>query len=80
MKLNLKQSGSWIGMSGIAVAFFLYGYSAFVLRDVLSVVILPLIWIVIFVLGCAWFMKYPYRVLLLPVVVIGVWFTAMLSR
>ena len=80
MKLNLKQSGSWIGMSGIAVAFFLYGYSAFVLRDVLSVVILPLIWIVIFALGCAWFMKYPYRVLLLPVVVIGVWFTAMLSR
>ena len=67
-------------MSGIAVAFFLYGYSAFVLRDVLSIVVLPLIWIAIFVLGCAWFMKHPYRVLVLPAVVIGVWFAAMLSR
>ena len=67
-------------MSGIAVTFFLYGYSAFVLRDLLSIVVLPLIWIVLLVLGCAWFMKHPYRVLLLPLVAVGVWFTAMLSR
>ena len=67
-------------MSGIAVTFFLYGYSAFVLRDVLSIVVLPLVWIVLLVVGCAWFMKHPYRVLLLPLVAVGVWFTAMLSR
>lgn len=80
MKLNLEQSGSWIGMSGIAVTFFLYGYSAFVLRDMLSIVVLPVVWIVILALGCAWFMMHPYRVLVLPVVAVGVWFTAMLSR
>ena len=66
-------------MSGMAVAFFLYGYSAFVIRDVLSVVVLPLFWVVLFVLGCRWFMTRPYRVLALPVLAVAVWFVAMLT-
>lgn len=67
-------------MSGIAAAFFLYGYSAFVVRDVLSIVVLPLLWLASLVLGCRWFMMHPYRVLALPVVTIAVWFVAMLTR
>lgn len=66
-------------MSAMVVASFLYGYSAFVLRDVTSVVVLPLFWVVLFVLACRWFMAHPYRVLVLPVVAIAVWFLAMLT-
>jgi hypothetical protein len=66
-------------MSGIAVAFFLYAYSAFVVRDVLTVVVLPLLWVGLLVLGCRWFMAHPYRLLLLPVVAVATWFVAMLS-
>jgi hypothetical protein len=66
-------------MSGIAVAFFLYAYSAFVVRDVLTVVVLPLLWVGLLVLGCRWFMTHPYRLLLLPVVAVATWFVAMLS-
>ena len=79
MKPDLEHSGSWIGMAGIAVAFFLYGYSAFVVRDVLTIVVLPLFWLLILVHGCRWFMEHPYRVLALPLVAVGVWFAAMLA-
>jgi len=66
-------------MSGMAAAFFLYGYSAFVARDVVSTVVLPLFWIMLFALCCHWFMTRPYRVLVLPVIAIAVWFFAMLA-
>lgn len=78
VKLNLEQSGSWIGMSGIAVALFLYGYSAFALPGWVNSALLPLVWLVFFALGCAWFVRHPYRVLTLPVLAIGVWFAAIL--
>ena len=65
-------------MGALAVVMFLYGYSAFVVRDVLTIVVLPLLWLVLFVLGCRWFMTHPYRVLALPVVAAAVWFGAML--
>lgn len=78
VKSNLAQSGSWIGVGGMAVALFLYGYSAVVLHDLMSLVVLPLVWLVLFVLSCRWFMTRPYHVLVLPVVAITVWFTAML--
>jgi hypothetical protein len=79
MKLDLERSGPWIGMSGMAVAFFLYAYTAIVLPDVLTVVVLPLLWLVLFALAAAWFMRHPYRVLALPVVAVGTWFAAMLA-
>ena len=78
MKTNLQQSGSWIGMGGMAVALFLYGYSAIALPDVVSLVVLPAVWLVLFGLSCRWFMTRPYRVLALPVVAIVAWFAAML--
>lgn len=79
MRSNLAQSGPWIGVGGMAVSFFLYAWSAIVVRDLLTAVVLPLVWLVLFVLACAWFMRHPYRVLALPVVAVAVWFTAMLA-
>jgi hypothetical protein len=77
---KLGQSGAWIGMGGMAVALFLYAWSALVLQDLLFSVALPLLWLVFFVLSCRWFMTRPYRVLSLPMVAIAVWFAAVLSR
>ncbi len=79
MKTNLEQSGPWIGVSGMVVTLFLYGYSAVVLHDVMSLVVLPVVWLLLFALSVAWFTKHPYRVLALPVAATGAWFLAMLS-
>lgn len=67
-------------MGGMAVAFFLYAWSALVLRGALFSVGLPLLWLVFFVLACRWFMTCPYRVLALPFVLVALWFAAVLTR
>lgn len=79
MKLDLEKSGSWIGIGGMAMALFLYGHSAFVVHDLVSIVVLPLFWVFLFVLGCRWFMTHPHRVLVLPVLAIAVWFAVRLA-
>lgn len=76
--MNLQKSGPFIGLAGMATTLFLYVWSAFVVRDVASVVVLPLVWLALFALTVAWFTKYPYRVLALPFVATAVWFLAML--
>lgn len=78
MKLNLKQSGSWIGMAGLAVVLFMYAASG-LLAPLWAVVVLLLVWLVLFVVACRWFMHYPLRVLLLPLVAAGIWFAAMFA-
>lgn len=79
MKMNLRQSGPFIGIGGMATTLFLYVWSALVVRDVVTIVVLPLVWLVLFVLSLAWFTKYPYRVLALPFIAAAVWFAAMLT-
>jgi hypothetical protein len=76
---DLRRSGPFIGLAGMATTLFLYAYSAIVLPDLITVVVLPLVWLVLFVLSLAWFMQHPYRVLTLPVIAAAVWFAAMLS-
>ncbi len=66
-------------MGGLAVALFLYGYSAIALPSWLHTAIMPLAWLVLFALGAAWFGRHPYRVLVLPVVAIALWFALMLG-
>lgn len=79
MTTNLRQSGPFIGVGGMATALFLYAYAAIVLPDVVTVVVLPLLWLVLFVLSLAWFTRHPYRVLALPFVAVTAWFAAMLT-
>lgn len=78
MKTNLARSGPWIGMSGMAAAFFLYAWSAIVLPSPLTLVLLPLVWVALTVLGVRWFLTRPYRVLALPFVATAAWFAALL--
>lgn len=79
MKMNLRQSGPFIGIGGMATTLFLYVWSALVVSDVMTIVVLPLVWLVLFVLSLAWFTRYPYRVLALPFIAAAVWFAAMLT-
>ncbi|GAB2747247.1 hypothetical protein [Nocardioides pakistanensis] len=80
MKLNLAQSGPFIGAAGMATTLFLYAWSAIVLPDVVTLVVLPLVWLVLFALMVAWFTTRPYRVVALPFVATAVWFAGMLNR
>jgi hypothetical protein len=76
--MNFRQSGPFIGVAGMATTLFLYVWSAFVVRDVVTIVVLPLVWLTLFGLMLAWFSRYPYRVLALPFVATAAWFLAML--
>ena len=79
VKMNLRQSGPFIGVAGMATTLFLYIWSALVMRDVLFALVLPLVWLLLFGLSVAWFTKHPLRVLALPFVATAVWFWAMLA-
>jgi hypothetical protein len=79
MRHNFVESAPFIGIGGLTVAAFLYGYSAIALPSWLNSVVLPLLWLVLFVLACAWFAKHPRRVMLLPLLAIAAWFAAMLG-
>jgi hypothetical protein len=78
VKSNLEQSGPFIGVGGLAVALFLYGYSAITLPSLVNSVLLPLLWLVLFVLATRWFTRHPRRTVWLPVVAVVVWFAVML--
>jgi hypothetical protein len=77
--MNLRQSGPFVGLGGMATTLFLYGWSAVVLHDVESLVVLPAVWLVLFVLTLVWFSRHPYRVAVLPFIAAAVWFAAMLT-
>jgi hypothetical protein len=80
VKQNLEQSGPFIGIGGLAVAAFLYGYSAIALPGLVNSLLLPLLWLVLLVVATRWFTRHPIRILWLPVVAVAVWFAAMLLR
>lgn len=63
----------------MAVALFLYGYTAIALPGWVHSAILPLVWLTLLVLSMRWFMQHPYRVLALPVVAVALWLAVMLT-
>jgi hypothetical protein len=63
----------FVGMAGMAAAFFLYAASGLV-APLWGVALLIGLWLVMFVLACLWWTPHPKRVLLLPVVAILLWF------
>ena len=79
MKNNLDQSGPFIGVGGMAVAAFLYGYTAVALPSWLHSLALPVLWLVLFVLTCRWFTRRPRACVLPTIVAIVVWFLVMVG-
>jgi hypothetical protein len=79
VKPELDRSGPFIGMGGLAVAAFLYGYSAIALPSMLHTVVLPVVWLLLFGLACAWFTRRPAAMVVLPVLAAVVWFAVMIG-
>lgn len=79
MKPNLERSGPFVGVAGMAAVLFLYAWSALVVRDVTTAVVLPLVWLVLFVLTARWFTSHPYRAFAMPLVAAAVWFAVLLT-
>lgn len=79
MSPDVRRSGPFIAVGGLAVAAFLYGYTAIALPSVLHSLVLPAVWLVLFVLACRWFTTHPYRALSLPFLAVALWFVVMLG-
>jgi hypothetical protein len=71
--------GPFIGVGGMTVAAFLYGYTAIAFPSWLHSLVMPLLWLVLFVTSCAWFTRRPRAVVLLPVVAGLLWFVLLLA-
>ena len=78
MNQQLDKSGPFLAIGGLAVAFFLYAYSAIALPGWLNSLVLPVFWVVLLVVATRWFTRHPRASILLPVVAIAVWFAVML--
>ena len=73
--VNRNATSPWpfVGMSGMACAFFLYAASGLV-APWWGVTLLLLLWLVMFVIGCTWWTPHPKRLLVLPVFAVALWF------
>ena len=76
---DLRQTGPFIGLGGVVVVAFLYAYIAIAFASVLHSVVMPLLWLAIFVLACRWFTRRPRAVVVLPVVAALFWFVLLLA-
>jgi len=78
MANDLRDSGPFIGVGGMAVAAFLYGYTAIAFPSVLHSVVMPLLWLALFVVSLRWFTRRPRGIVLLPVAAVAAWFVLLL--
>jgi hypothetical protein len=78
MQQHLDKSGPFLAIGGLAVAFFLYAYSAIALPGWLNSLVLPTFWVVLLVVATRWFTRRPRASALLPILAIAVWFAVML--
>ena len=65
----------FVGVAGMVAAFFLYAASGLV-APYWAVGVLLLVWLVMFVVTCRWFMPHPRRTLVMPVLAFALWFGA----
>lgn len=75
MALQLRRSGSFIGMAGMACVGFLYVASGLV-APAWAVVLLCAFWLALLIVGFRWFMTHPLRVFALPFIAVVVWFAS----
>ena len=73
---DLRRTGPFIGIGGVVVVA---AYVAIAFASVLHSVVMPLLWLAIFVLACRWFTRRPRAVVLLPAVAAVLWFALLLA-
>jgi hypothetical protein len=76
---DLRESGPFIGLGGMAVAAFLYGYTAIAFPSLLHSLGMPVFWLVLFVWTTRWFTTRPLAVIALPVVAVAAWFAVLVG-
>jgi hypothetical protein len=77
MAIRDRRVSPWgfVGLCGMVAVFFLYAASGLV-APYWAVGVLLVLWLVMFVVTCRWFMPYPKRTLVMPVVAFVVWIGA----
>jgi hypothetical protein len=65
----------FVGVAGMVAMFFPYAASGLV-APYWAVGVLLVVWLVLMVVTCGWFMSHPRRTLVMPVVALVVWFGA----
>ena len=78
VRRNPNATSPWpfVGMAGMACAFFLYAASG-LLAPWWAVVLLLLVWVGLLALAAAWWTPHPARVPAVAVFAIGFWFAAL---
>jgi hypothetical protein len=76
---DLRESGPFIAVGGMAVAAFLYGYTAIAFPSPLHSVGLPVFWLALFVWTTRWFTTRPRAIVALPAVAVAVWFAVLVG-
>ena len=78
MRSEPATPGPFIAAGGMAVAFFLYAYSAIARPSWVHSLVLPLVWLALLVVCLRWFSRRPRASVALPAVAVAVWFAAVL--
>jgi hypothetical protein len=65
----------FVGLIGMVAAFFPYAASGLV-APYWAVALLLVVWLVMFVVTCRWFVPHPKRTLVMPVIAFVLWFAA----
>ena len=75
---NRNATSPWpfVGMAGMACAFFLYAASG-LLAPWWAVVLLLLVWVALLGLAAAWWTRHPTWVPVVAVFAVGLWFMAL---
>jgi hypothetical protein len=78
--MDTKTTLSYLAAAVALIALVAMGpffFAAGLVAPLWAVVILIIVWVVLFVVGCLWFRRRPWWTLLLPVVAAVVWFGTM---
>lgn len=75
-----ERASAWpfVGMIGIVSALFLYGASVLV-APWWAVLVLVLVWLVVFALGCRWWTPHPRRLPFLALFAMLFWFCSLVA-
>jgi hypothetical protein len=73
-----KSVSAWpfVGMAGMAAAFFLYAASGLV-APAWGVIALLVVWLVLFVVCCVWWTPHPKRLIFVAAFAMVFWFAAL---
>jgi len=72
MRLDLRQSGPWIGVAGLVVVLWFYLASRLV-APWWAVGVLLAAWVVMLGLSIAWARRRPFVVLVMPLIALALW-------